>query len=271
MRVDRERVWAGRLAADQPWREERFAALYDAFPFDGDIPLYTRLAAEQGGTVLELACGTGRVLLPLALAGNRVTGIDASPAMLALAQRKLDRAGAETAGRARLLEGDMRSVALDASFDLAIVAVKSFAYLLERQEQQRALERIAQHLRPGGLLAIDLLHPSLAWLGREPGSVHQDVAAYSPELQATVIRTETTVSTDRARQVRAIRSAYEIIADDGEVRKHAVDWQYRYLHRFEAELLLERAGFVVEAVRGGYTGEPFESESPLMLFLATKR
>src|SRR5436309_7814160 len=97
------------IRADQPWDDAGMARLYDAFPFDADVPLYLELAAVQAGTILEVACGTGRVLLPLARAGHRITGLDASPHMLALAREKLDAAGPEVAARARLVRGEMRA------------------------------------------------------------------------------------------------------------------------------------------------------------------
>ena len=81
------------IQADQPWGDAVLAPLYDAFPFSADIPLYNSLAAAQGGNVLEIACGSGRLVLPLAEAGNRVTGVDASPHMLARAKKKLADAG----------------------------------------------------------------------------------------------------------------------------------------------------------------------------------
>lgn len=258
------------LRLDQPWRDAELARLYDAFPFDADIPLYRGLAARQGGCVLEVCCGTGRVLLPLAAAGNRVTGLDASAAMLALAAGKLHAAGAVVESRVHLVEGDMRSFDLDAVFDLAIIAVKSFAYLTRRNEQQEALATVAAHLRPGGLLAIDLLNPSPTWLLEPPGSVRQDLVQYVPAMSATIVRDEAVVGTDTAEQIRTIRSAYEIIADDGSVRKRLVEWPFRYTCRYEAELLLERAGFKIEDVYGGYRCEPFTGESSVMLLLARK-
>ena len=66
------------VRAGQPWGDAILARLYDAFPFDADVPLYLELASAQGGRVLEVACGTGRVLVPLAQAGFSVTGLDAS-------------------------------------------------------------------------------------------------------------------------------------------------------------------------------------------------
>lgn len=258
------------LRRAHPWGELEMARLYDAFPFDGDLSFYLELAEAQGGRVLEVACGTGRVLVPLAAAGHEIVGVDASPAMLALAGEKLEAAGAAAANRVRLVEGDMRDFHLGEEFDLAIVAVKSIAYLTSREDQQRTIAAIAAHLRPGGLLAIDLMHPSPAWLAEPAGSVRQDVVGRLPGRAATVVRTETVVSTDLATQVRMIRSIYDVVPDDGTPSKRIVEWPYRYLFRFEAEHLLERASLRIEALYGGYRREPFVGAASTMLFLARR-
>ncbi len=258
------------VRTDQPWGDASLARLYDTFPFDADLPFYLELAAAQGGRVLELACGSGRILLPLARAGHRVVGLDASPHMLALARAKLAAVGPDVAARVELARGDMRAFALAGPFDLVIIAVKSFAYLTERADQQRALAAVAAHLRPGGLLALDLLHPAPAWLLEPPGSLRQDLVQDRPEQGVTVARTEAIVSTDLAAQVRVIRSAYEVVAADGSVTKRFVEWPYRYTYRFEAEHLLERAGFEIAALYGGYGREPFTSESRVMLLVARR-
>jgi SAM-dependent methyltransferase len=259
------------IQADQPWGDAELAQLYDVFPFSADLPFYLELASSVGGEVLELCCGSGRLLLPLAQAGHRLVGLDASPHMLALTCDKLVAAGPEVAERARLVQGDLRSFELEQRFDLALIAVKSFSYLTSRSDQQRALERIAAHLRPGGRLALDLLHPALSWLAQPPGSLNQDLVQDVPERGVTVARTEAVVSTDLAAQIRVIRSAYEVVARDGSLTKRFVEWPYRYIFRFEAELLLERAGLEVEAIYGGYRREPFGSDSRTMLLVARLR
>ena len=256
------------ITAAQPWGDALLAQLYDAFPFEDDIPFYRELAGERA-RILELACGTGRVLVPLAAAGHQITGLDASSHMLALARGKLEAAGPAVAARTRLIEGDMRGFSLDAEFDLAIIAAKSLAYLTERRAQLQALRAVAAHLRPGGRLALDLLHPSPDFLAERPGSLRQDVAHVLAD-GTVVARTETLVENDRAAQLRRIRSAYETVAPDGTVTKRYVERPYRYLFRFEAEHLLERAGFSIEALYGGYQREPFVSGSPLMLFVARR-
>ncbi|MBV9355441.1 MAG: class I SAM-dependent methyltransferase [Chloroflexi bacterium] len=255
------------VRADHPFMDAQIAKLYDVFPFAADLPLYRRLAAAQGGRVLEIACGSGRVVVPLVEAGNQVVGLDASPHMLDLARAKLR--SVEAGAAARLVQGDMRDFDLGETFDLAIIATKSFAYLVDRRDQAQALSCIARHLRPGGLLALDLLHPRPAWLQDPPGTLRQDLTAYAPRLDAIVSRTETMVEIDLARQLRIIRSAYEIVAADGTVTKRFVEWPYRYTYRFEAEHLLERAGFTVKAVLGDYEEQSqFHSDSNVMVFLA---
>lgn len=258
------------VRAEQPWDDATLARLYDAFPFAADIPLYQDLVVAEGGRVLEIACGTGRVLVPLAQAGHRVVGLDASPHMLAITREKLAQSGPEVRERVRLIEGDMRSFDAGGPFDLAIIAVKSFAYLTERADQLRALRAVAAHLRPGGLLALDLLNPSPEWVSEAPGSLRQDLVQEVAAWGITVARTEAVVSNDRATQVRVIRSAYELVAADGTVTKRFVEWPYRYMYRFEAEHLLERSGFQIEAVYGGYAREPFTCASSVMLFLARR-
>src|SRR3954453_1304168 len=109
---------AALIRAEQPWSDAFLARLYDLFPFAAALPLYQELAHAQGGPVLELACGSGRVLVPLAQAGAQITGLDASPPMLAIASEKLAAAGAEVAARARLVVSELRPFDLGAKFDL---------------------------------------------------------------------------------------------------------------------------------------------------------
>jgi SAM-dependent methyltransferase len=260
------------LKVEQPWADAQLARLYDVFTFADDLPFYLSLAAEHGGRVLEVACGSGRVLLPLARAGREVVGVDVSPHMLALAQTKLDAERFEDDNRARLVQADMRDFTLARSdFDLAILAVKSFAYLTEADDQLRCLGSIHRHLRAGGRLAIDLLHPRPEWVSAARGSMRDDLLQSVPERGFTLSRVESVVSTDLARQVRVIRSIYEVIDERGSVtEKRFVEWPYRWTHRFEAEHLLGRTGFVVDALYGGYQREPFTSESAAMVFVAHK-
>jgi hypothetical protein len=135
-------------------------------------------------------------------------------------------------------------------------------------DQRRMLSTVARLLEAGGIVALDLLNPTLEWLSRPAGSVRQDIAGQVGE--AKVLRTETVVSTDRAEQRRVMRSVYDVVENDGTVRKHIVEWGLRYTYRFELEHLLELCGLQVLTVTGGYRDEPFEADSPVMLVTARR-
>lgn len=259
------------LRAEQPWSDAQLAQLYDLFVFEADLPLYADLARQLGGRVLEVACGSGRVLVPLVRDGAHVVGIDISPHMLALARDKLRDLDGQS-GSAELVQADMRTFSLpQRDFDLAIVPVKSFAYLTEAADQVQCLESIHAHLRSGGVLVLDLLHARPEWTAASRGSMNDDLLAHVAERGFTLSRVESVVSTDLARQIRVIRSMYETVDDSGRVLdKRFVEWPYRWVHRFEAEHLLHRVGFQVEAVYGGYRHEPFTSDSAAMVFVAKK-
>jgi SAM-dependent methyltransferase len=255
------------VSGNSPFDRDEIAALYDAVPFAADIPFYLDLAA-RAKRVLELGCGTGRLLLPLAQAGSQVVGVDASRAMLARARQRLAHAPRELRERVELREGDMRALELEGRFDLVVVATKTFFYVMTPSDQRRMLSGVARLLEPRGIVALDLLNPTLEWLSRPAGSVRQDVAG---EVGGSrVLRTETVVSTDPAEQRRVTRSVYDVVEEDGTVRKHVVEWGLRYTYRFELEYLLKICGLEVLAVTGGYRDEPFEADSPVMLVTARR-
>jgi SAM-dependent methyltransferase len=123
--------------------------------YAADLPLWRRLAAERGGPVLDLGCGTGRVALDLAQLGHDVTGVDVDPALV-----EALRAGAREVGLAVQAEvGDIRALALGRRFPLAIAPMQVVQLLGGREERRRGLESVRGHLRPGGLLAAALANP----------------------------------------------------------------------------------------------------------------
>jgi SAM-dependent methyltransferase len=137
-------------------RCERFGWDYhDINPLaEREVAWYRRHARESGGPVLELACGTGRLLRALAEDGHDVTGLDLSKAMLALAREHAAGAPAEVRERIRLVKGDMADFALETRFALVIVADNSFRELETREDLVRCLRCVRGHLRPGGRLLV---------------------------------------------------------------------------------------------------------------------
>lgn len=126
-----------------------------------DVSFYLDLAqraAAEGQAVLELACGTGRVTIPIAMAGVDITGLDNAPAMLDVARRKAEAAGADV----RWVAADMRSFELEQRFGLVIIPFRSFLHLLTETDQLACLTRVSEHLVPGGRLALNFFVPKVA-------------------------------------------------------------------------------------------------------------
>lgn len=125
---------------------------YDtAIHFTADLDFYLGLAKRQKGPILDIGCGTGRVLLPLLRAGHRVVGMDLSPHMLDLAGQKARRAGFTP----ELHRGDMRDFSLEEEFSLILIPYFAMIYMTTDEERSRVIEGCRRHLAPRGMLAFD--------------------------------------------------------------------------------------------------------------------
>jgi len=132
------------------------ARLYDLVEqYTTDVTWYIEQAKALGRPVLELGCGTGRVLIPLARAGVGVTGVDLSADMLALCRDKLDALGPSVARRATLVTGDMRHVRLGRTFGLVLLPLYTFVHALTAEDKRATFTTVAEHLEPGGVLLME--------------------------------------------------------------------------------------------------------------------
>ena len=232
---------------------------------DDDLLLIQEFAARCGPPILELACGTGRALLPLARAGYQVTGVDLSAAMLEIARHKVAAAG--LADRVTLVQQDMRQLALEGRFSLAFITFNSFAHLLTTDDQLAALTRIRAHLHPGGLLLLDLFNPDLVLLLEARGQVVLDRVMTDPDTGHRLIRFHTQ-TVDLGRQILHVTFIVDEVDGQGGVRRTLFPFSMRYLFRGELELLLRHAGFELEALYGSYDLEEFSGESERMIAVA---
>ncbi len=215
---------------------------------EGDVDFYRSLAADQGGPILELGCGTGRVAFPLAEDGFEVVGIDRSTPMLELAESKRRLRAPEVADRIELVEGEMRDVSLARTFPLVIIAFRSFAHLLTVDDQRRCLRNVHRHLDPGGLLALNVFDPRLdLCLPGLAGSYPQPRG--TAELAETGSRVEVEAvarTNDPLRQVMTETWRFTELAADGAVlREEVEELVLRWTYRYELHHLLELSGFDV--------------------------
>jgi SAM-dependent methyltransferase len=248
----------------------RVARFFDAEYTDyaDDLPLVEAYAKRACGPLLELGCGTGRLLVPLARAGYDVTGVDISHEMLRAARARVEAAG--VAKQVMLVQGDYSNAPLVGPYGLAFVMMNTFLYLTTLAEQLRALRHWREHLAPNGLLLIDVFNPDVAQLASLDGRIEWDKSWIDPQTGATVMKFLVR-TVDLAEQVIHVNLIYDEITPDGQVRRTVAPFDLRYLWRFEAELLLDKSGFALEAVYGDHWMGPFDGDSDGMILVARRR
>jgi len=251
------------------------AELYDhvvAYRDRPDVDFFVGAAREAGSPVLELGCGTGRVLIPTARAGIDIVGLDSSPSMLAECRGRLAEETAPVRSRVELVQADMRRFDLGRVFPLATMPFRPFQHLVTVEEQLSSLESISRHLAPGGLLILDLFNPSLdALVNRPLGQEVDEGPEFSLPDGRRVTRRHRIVSHDRPGQVNRVELIYDVVHAGGRAERLVHAFSMRYLFRFEAEHLLARAGFEVVQLYGGYDKSAYGSTYPgELIFIARK-
>lgn len=254
---------------------EFYAETYDASVPDwpGEIDFYRALAAEVKSnrqSLLEVACGTGRVGIHLANEGVNVVGLDLSSKMLAEAKRK-----SEGLNNIRWVQADMRSFDVGEKFGLAIITGHAFQNLNEPQEQVACLESIRHHLIPNGVLVVHLDHQDISWLGDlvgEMGGVFEVAEQFRHPKTGHQICASRAWSYEPATQTAISLTVWEEKDENGQVLNHleATPVRLHCVFRFEMEHLLRRTGFVVDAVYGDFYREPLHDTSPNMIWVARR-
>ena len=228
-------------------------------------------ARPRGGPVLELGCGTGRVLLPLARAGVEITGLDLSAPMLERCRAGLRAEAAAVRDRVRLVATDMTAFDLGRRFTAIVCPFGGFQQLRTVEQQLACLERCRAHLAPQGLLVLDLPNPdpappSYAPNGPTDGEATAELVDWT---EGRRIRWWMAVTGyDRSQQWTECAVTYEIIEADGATRRIGETLGLRYIFRYELEHLLVRAGYRLTALYGDYDRSPFADDSPAMIAVA---
>jgi len=237
-----------------------------------DVDFFVDLARESGGPVLEVGSGTGRVLIPTARAGLTITGLDVSEAMLGICRRRLAEEAEDVRARVTLVHADMRDFDLGQQFALVTTPFRSFQHVITVEEQLACLAAIRRHLVDGGQFVLDLFNPSLPYLVDESrmGEFGEEPEFTMPDGRR-VLRRARILKRDLLQQVQDVEMIYDVTHPDGRKERVTHEFSMRYLFRFEAEHLLARAGFAVEAVYADYDKSPYGSKYPgELIFLARK-
>ncbi len=244
------------------------ADLYDIeYDHDYDLPFWLSFAGREAGPVVEWGAGTGRIAVPLAEAGYDVTAVELSESMVEVGQ-----------GKTRTVEwvsGDMRNARLDRYYGLTICAFNSFLCLRTPDDALDFLGNTREHLAPGGLLGIEVsafTPEELSDITSGGPALRHDFTRERPGTVGGTLDRFSVSRYDDASQILSMRLFYELYGADGVLEnRRAHELEIRVTRRDELLLMLRLAGFEIEAVYGGFEGEPFEAGSEHLIVLARPR
>ena len=234
-----------------------------------ELDFWDLLATQSGGPILELAVGTGRIALPLALLEHEVWGIDSSEPMLDRARAKISELPAAIGSKLHLHAQAMSSFELPAEFGLIYAPFNSFLLLEPDREAAACLECVHKHLKPDGKLVIDAFAPG-------PNDFLPDVEELTyleehPETGARVTRRRR-YEYDSANSVAISQITYTMAFDTSKPQIYEF---YYYLHLYTQDALLKYMkdhGFEVLEVPGDYLGHQHKQpEDNLILVCESSR
>jgi SAM-dependent methyltransferase len=229
-----------------------------------DVAFWQRLAAAAGGAVLELGCGTGRITVPVARSGVRVTGIDRSLPMLERASRKLRRAALTT--HALLVRGDIRQLPFRRGrFPLVMAPYGILQSLTREADLAATLSSVARVMPKGGRFGIDLVPDLPRWSEYSARKTMSGTMG-----RGTAVSLVESVTQDRVRRLTIFDQRY-VTVHGGVRRQHRFSLTFRTLSIRQMTARLEKAGFRLDAVFGGYRGGPWDARADVWVILASKR
>ena len=243
-----------------------FGLLYDSVPLYAarqDVAFYVEEAKATRGAVLEVGCGTGRILLPIARAGAAITGIDASMHMLERCRAKLAAEPAAVRARVTLAQHDMRDFELAEKFGLIIAPFRVIQHLTTVDDQLRFLDTVARHLAPGGRLVFDVFNPRFDILVAANGVEREDTPEQRLPDGRTLRRTYRIV---RVRWIDQVSEAELVYYVDG--TRYVQAFEMRWYLAAELRNLLARAGFRVREFYGDFARGPLVDGCPEFVVVA---
>jgi SAM-dependent methyltransferase len=263
------------MAADETHSYKILARYYDAGyaadQFLADIPFYVDLAKKSGGPVLEIACGTGRVLIPIAREGIAIEGVDSSESMLAVLRGNLARETQEVRERVTIHEGNMRNFRLEKKFALVTIPFRPMQHMNTVQDQVAALTTAAFHLREDGRLAFDVFFPNFEMLAANIGKDVLDMEwTVEGEPDKVVRRYFRKKSYDKIQQTFGGESVFRTYEDGKVVLEESDSLKMCYYTYQQLRALFLLAGLEPVEEYGSFTRESLDNASKEMIFVLRK-
>ncbi len=244
------------------------ARYYDAEHTDrtDDLALYSELAEVYGGPVLDVGCGTGRVLFHLAQEGHTVCGIDSEQAMLDRARRKLA-AFPHLRERVTMHHGNVLTFETDTNFNLVLLSYNSLMHFHDQPQQLALLQRLRRWTAPGGALVIDLPNAGETFATQDSSALTLERTFIDSETGHLIMQ-QAVSYLDRVQQLMHVTWIYDEITGQGTVQRTVAPVVFRYFFYPEVRLLLAHTGFEAVEVYGDAERGPFQDGCERMIVLA---
>jgi len=242
--------------------------LYEARP---DAAFYIDEATAAGGPVLELGCGTGRILLPVARGGVTITGVDSSRAMLERCRAKLQAEPAEVRERITLHEGDAAALVLGGRYRLITAPFRVLQHMTTIERQLRLLDAVARHLAPGGRFIFDVFNPGFGRMASDRSAEAEDTPEHRLPDGRMFRRTARVPRVRWLDQVLEVELVYYLTDDrTGRTERHVQAFDMRWYLRDELHHLMARCGFRLVAIYGDYQRGALTDEAPEQVWIVER-
>ncbi len=255
--------------------DRHVAEIYDEFETQtDDVQLIRRLARERGRLhILEPFCGTGRILIPLALDGHELAGLDQASTMLDRARAKVTQLPDDVRARITLAQVDVTASPWPGDFDLVLLAGNCFYELASPEEQEGCVAAAAGALRPGGYVYVDNDHMEgvldEGW--RQPGEKTTAFPTRTCADGTSVYGTVETIWSDAPKRLVRFRRTVVITMPNGRTTSKEWVMQKHPVSMGEVKTWLEKHGFLIERTFGDHADNAYIPESPRAIFWARKR
>ena len=259
--------------ADNGYEVEGIAELYDSvtlYRARPDVDFYVDEAQSVDGEVLEIGCGTGRVLIPTARTGKQITGVDFSPKMLARCKLQLEQESPDVRRNVTLVQADMRDLNLGRRFSLITIPFRPIQHLVAISDQIAVFSAIHRHLEPNGRLVFDVFNPKLEYLIEDRTDEREDTAKVELPDGRSFRRTGRVAAVHIVEQYNDVELIYYVREADGTTQRLVQGFMMRWYWQYEIEHLLARCNFRVRAVFGDFNRSPLTDVSPEMIFVAER-
>jgi SAM-dependent methyltransferase len=236
-----------------------------------DLPFYLELARQSGGPVLEIGCGTGRVLLPTAREGIEIEGVDNSGPMLEVLRKHLAEEAPEVRARVKLHEGDMRNFRLDRKFRLVTIPFRPMQHMYTLEDQLAALKSAAAHLEISGRLAFDVFYPKFeiipTGIGEEILELEWHVDDDPSRIVRRYFRKE---SYDKIAQNFSATFIFRTYQGQKLVNEETEPLKMSYYTYPQMRALFAAAGLEIVEEYGSFKKTPLDNDAANMIFVLKK-